>query len=421
MQSLYGIVDLFVVGLYNGSSTTTAVSIGSQVIHMLTLIIVGITMGTTVRIGQAVGARKQEEVSKTIGTTIYLFVLVSLVFVVVLFLLTKNIVSLMLTPTEAYNETVSYLKICFLGIPFITAYNVASSIYRGIGDSEHPMYFVAIACVINIVLDFVLVGTFSLGANGAALATVIGQAVSSVIAFIIMIRKNLGFSLSLKNIKMDKGVLADILKVGIPISLQDGFIQVAFIIITIIANSRGIVVATSVGIVEKIISFMFLVPSAFLSAISTVTAQNVGAGKIDRARKALLVGLGITVVYGLILTIYCQVLPQSLVGLFTKDVEVLAAGSTYLMAYVFDCMFAGIHFCFSGYFCGNQKSGISFLHNIISIILVRIPGAYFASKMFPSTLYPMGWAAPLGSLLSALICVGFFIYEKKSEKRCITD
>lgn len=417
MQTFYGMVDLFVVGLYNGSETTTAVSIGSQVTHMLTVIIVGLAMGSTVKIGRAVGAKDERSAKKAIGTTVIFFIFFAAAITIILTLLTRPITNIMMTPYEAFDETAIYLLICFAGIPFIVAYNVISSIFRGTGNSKQPMYFVAVACITNIVLDFLFIGTFGLGAAGAALGTVCGQAVSVFAALFVLFKKGLGLQIAKSDFRIHKSILTDIIKVGVPIALQDGFIQIAFIVITVIANSRGLIMATSVGIVEKLIGFMFLVPSAFLSAISAITAQNLGAGKKIRAKQALRYGLLITVVWGIICVVYNQFLPQTLVGLFTKDNAVVMAGCDYLRAYAFDCLFAAIHFCFSGYFCGSQKSGISFLHNIISIIAVRIPGAYFASLWFPDTLYPMGLTAPLGSLLSALICVVFYLYYNHKDDK----
>ena len=417
MQTFYGMADLFVVGQFHGAEVTTAVSLGSQVMHMMMVIIVGLAMGATVQIGRAVGAGDRKKAARTMGTTVVLFSAFAILLTAILLVLTNPIIHVMMTPDEAVADTRYYLLICFAGIPFIVAYNVISSVFRGIGDSRRPMYFVAVACVVNILLDFLLIGSFGMGAAGAALATICGQAVSVLLALLFMKRKNFGFALTRKEIRIQRELFWDILKVGIPVAVQDGLIQVAFVVITIIANSRGLVVATGVGIVEKLISFLFLVPSAFLSAISAITAQNMGAGKPERARKSLGYGLLITVSWGLLCSLYNQFFPETLVGLFTKDAAVLIAGASYLRAYSFDCLFAAIHFCFSGYFCGEGKSGISFIHNMISILLMRVPGAYLASVYFPETLYPMGWAAPLGSLLSAIICIGFFRKERNREQK----
>lgn len=408
MQTFYGLADLFVVGLYNDSSTTTAVSIGSQVMHLITVVILGIAMGTTVLIGKAAGAKEEKEATRVAGGSIYLFSVIAIVATIVLECASGLITKVMSTPIESVSQTTSYLRICFGGLPFIIFYNLISSIFRGAGDSKRPMGFVAIACIINIILDFVFIGGFHLGAVGAALGTVLGQAVSVLISLLVIRKINLGFSITKNDIKKEDAAISGVLSVGIPIALQDGLIQVAFIVITIIANGRGLVDATAVGIVEKIICFLFLVPSAFLSAISAVVAQNLGAGKEDRARKSLYYGLAITMIWGILVTVYHQFLPESIVGRFTKELPVLMAGAIYIKSYSIDTFFAGIHFCFSGYFCGCQKSVLSFIHNIISIVLIRIPGAYFTSKFWPDTLYPMGFAAPAGSALSAIICLVFY-------------
>ncbi len=413
LQTFYGMVDLFVVGLYDTSATTTAVSVGSQVMHMLTVIILGFAMGTTVKIGREVGQKDDSAVRRTMGNTIVLFGILSVVLTILLLILTGKIVHVMQTPVEALQETYYYLLICFAGVPFIIAYNVISSIFRGLGDTRHPLYFVAVACVVNVLLDFVLVGTLGLGAAGAALATVCGQGVSVLLALVFLSCILPGTKLVCSDFKPDKKVMGNILQVGTPIALQDGFIQIAFITITVIANSRGLVAAAAVGVVEKIIGFLFLVPSALLSSISAITAQNMGAGKPERAVAALRWGLAVTMGWGILCGVYCQFAPGSLVGLFVKETEVISAGCDYFRSYSWDVFFAAIHFCFSGYFCGCQKAQYSFIHNIISILTVRIPGAYLAAVWFPDNLFPMGVAAPLGSALSAVICIAFYLYSKK--------
>lgn len=416
MQTFYGMVDLYVVGIYDNEVMTTAVSIGSQVMHLLTVVIVGLAMGTTVKIGQSVGAKEKNKTRQTIGTTIKFYAIFAIVLTALLLLLTDRVTAVMMTPKEAAADTSKYLLICFAGLPFITAYNVISSVFRGIGDSRRPMIFVAIACVVNIILDFLFVGGFHLGAAGAAAATVCGQAVSVAISLVMIRKADLGISFTVKDIKIHRQALGSILKVGVPIAMQDGLIQVSFAIITMIANSRGLYDSAGVGIVEKIICFMFLVPSAFLSAIAAITAQNIGAAKPERAKLALRYGLLITCTWGIFCCALSQIFPETLLGMFTNSQKVIRCGVQYLRPYSSDCFFAAIHFCFSGYFNGCQKSMISFIHNIVSIILLRIPVSYLASLYYPDTLMPMGMAAPAGSLLSVFICVGFYIYLLKKDK-----
>lgn len=419
LQTLYGMADLFIIGQFNGVASTTAVSIGSQVMHMITVMIVGIAMGTTVMIGKSVGAKQKKETSKIIGNTVSLFVCLSVVLTVVLLFFVHPIVRIMSTPQQAVEGTTAYLTICFAGIPLITAYNIISSIFRGLGDSKSPMYFIAVACGVNIVLDYVFIGGLHFGASGAALGTTLAQTISVIVALIALIairKKDTGISLKRSDLKPEGKTLKNILGIGIPISLQDGFIQISFIVITIIVNQRGLNDAAAVGIVEKIISFVFLVPSSMLSAVSAIAAQNIGAGKDERATKTLKYAIMISMSFGLCVAVLMQFISNFVVGIFTVDTMVIHMGSQYIRSYIWDCMIAGIHFSYSGYFCAYGKSGISFLHNVLSIVLIRIPGAYFASKWFADTLYPMGCAAPAGSLLSVIVCGIAFIYLKRRRR-----
>ena len=404
LQTLYGLADLFIIGQYEGVASTTAVSVGSQVMHMLTVMIVGLAMGTTVSIGRAVGAGNKKRVSACVGNTITLFMLVSVVLTAVLVLLVDPIVSVMSTPAEAVGGTVRYLTVCFIGIPFITAYNIISSIFRGMGDSKSPMYFIAVACAANIALDYLFMGAMRLGPVGAALGTTLAQALSVLVAF-IAIRRRRSVAVSRGDLHPRRNVMGQILSIGVPVALQDGLIQIAFILITVIANLRGLTDSAAVGIVEKLISFLFLVPSSMLSTVSAIGAQNIGAGDYGRAKQTMWYAIGIAVGFGIIVCILFQFIAEPVVGLFTSDEGVIAAGGQYMHGYIFDCLFAGIHFCFSGYFCACGKSMISFIHNISGVALVRVPGAYLMSKMFPATLLPMGLATAAGSILQVLICI----------------
>lgn len=426
LQTLYGMADLFIIGQFEGVASTTAVSIGSQVMHMLTVMIVGLSMGTTVSVGQAIGAGNRKQAARDVGNTIVLFMAVSVSLMAVLLMLVHPIVSAMSTPVEAVNGTIAYLTICFIGIPFITAYNIISSIFRGMGDSKSPMYFIAVACAANIVLDYIFMGCLHLGPAGAALGTTVSQAISVAVSLIAIIRRK-SIVLRKDDLKPLRPVMGKILKIGVPIAIQDGLIQIAFIVITVIVNHRGLNEAAAVGIVEKVISFLFLVPSSMLSTVSALGAQNIGAGKPERAVQTLRYAVMIAVGFGMIVSIIVQFTAEPIVSLFTDPstadgASVVRFGAQYIRGYIFDCIFAGIHFSFSGYFCACGKSGLSFLHNIIAIVLVRIPGVYLTSKLFPYTLFPMGLATAAGSLLSVVICViAFTIIRRKDTKLLSAD
>ena len=377
---------------------------------MLTVMIVGLAMGSTVSIGQAVGAGDRKKAASGIGNTVTLFMCLSVVLTVALLVFVRPVVTIMSTPEAAVPGTVEYLTICFIGIPFITAYNIISSIFRGLGDSKSPMYFIAVACVANIALDYLFMGALHLGPSGAALGTTLSQAVSVIIALVVIRRHSGALAVKKTDFRPARPVMAKLLRIGVPIAMQDGLIQIAFIIITVIANRRGLNDAAAVGIVEKIISFLFLVPSSMLSTVSALGAQNIGAGKPERARLTLRYAACIAICFGVCMMILMQFAAEPVVSLFTDraqsdGAEVIRLGGQYMRGYVWDCIFAGVHFSFSGYFCACGRSGLSFLHNISAILLVRVPGVYLTSLFFPDTLFPMGLATSMGSLLSVIICV----------------
>lgn len=414
LQTLYGMADLFIAGQYNGAEVITAISVGSQIMHMLTVIIVGLAAGSSILISQAVGAKEEKTASKVTGNTITLFFILSVFLTFILLISTKRIISLVSTPKESIEQTFGYLQICFTGIPFVIFYNVIASMYRGIGDSKSPMIFVIIACTLNIILDFIFVGLFGMQAKGAAVATVISQGVSVIISLIAII-KTKAFRLHKDDFKLETKITSRILKIGLPVAFQEGFIQISFIVITVIANRRGVNIAAAVGIAEKIICFLFLIPSSMLTSISAIAAQNIGAGFFDRAKKTFWTGTAIAVCIGAVFTVLFQFISPFVISLFTSQSEVVVYGTQYLRAYVIDCIIAAIHFCFSGYFTAMGKSLISFIHNSISIVTFRIPGAWLASKFWPENLFPMGLAAPCGSLLSVIICFSVLCYMQRKK------
>lgn len=415
LQILYGLADMFVIGQYCGVDSTTAVSNGAQVMYMVTVILIGLAMGTTVLTARSVGAKDAVRTRQIVGNTITMFALLALLLMVVLLLLRGWIVGVMDTPIEAVGGMRQYLTVCFVGIPFIIAYNIIASIFRGLGDSRSPMVFVAVACAFNIALDYLFIGYFRLGAMGAALGTTLSQMVSVVFALCSIRRHHGVLDVHREDLRLRRAVVGQILKIGLPVAMQDGFIQVSFIAITIIANGRGLVDAAAVGIVEKFIGLVFIVPSAMLSTVSAIAAQNIGASQLDRAVRTMRCAMTITTVYGVICAVVLQFIPDLAVGIFTDNAQVLAQGSDYLRGYVWDCIFASIHFCFSGFFTACGYSIISFVHNSISIVTARIPLAWLASRLYPDTLYPMGLATCTGSVVSCVICLVAFWWIRRHQ------
>ena len=405
LQTLYGMADLFIIGQFDGVAATSAVAIGSQVMHMITVIIVGLAMGCIVSIGRYMGAKQYEKVKAVIANAVLLFTLLSLCMMVICLFAMEDIVAILATPAQAVADTKAYLLLCFLGIPFICAYNLISSIFRGMADSKRPLYFIAIACVCNIALDYLFVGGFHLGAQGAALATILAQAISVMISLFYVVKQKQKQMPRGKDIRFNSPIMRELCHIGIPIAIQDGFIQVAFLVITIFVNMRGLYDAAAVGIVEKMICILFLVPSSMLQTVSALGANHLGAKEYHRARLVLYDACIITIIWGLAIVLLMHWKASFFIQLFTSQKEVILLGSQYMKGYVWDCIFAGLHFSFSGYFCAYGYAYLSFLHNVISIMLVRLPCSYYATTYFIDTLYPMGLAVSFGSFVSVCICL----------------
>lgn len=419
MQAFYGAVDLLVVGQFSGVSAISAVNIGSQIMQIVTCFVIGISMGVTVKLANTVGSHDDQTAAHIVGSTVVLFALLALVGTPLMLWQADNLAVLLHTPVEAMAETIQYVRICSAGLPFIIAFNVIAGILRGLGDSKTPMYFVGIACVVNVVGDLVLVSVFGMGVAGAAIATAGAQLVSSVFGIIYLLRNRFPFSFTRKSIRLNKFAVRGIAAVGLPIAMQDTLINISFILLTVIANGRGLVASSAVGVVEKLIMFMFLVPSAMLSAISAITAQNVGAGKPERAVQSAKYGAAIAAAFGIVMCALSWSLPSVLTAIFSTDAAVIREAGEYLKTYSIDCILVAFTFCINGYLCGTERSLVTFVHNVISIFLVRIPAAYVLSLAFPESLLPMGLASPLGSIASLLILAGYFLWKRASRCRVI--
>ena len=401
LQTLYGMADLFITGQFRGVADITAVAIGSQGMHMLTVMIVGLAMGSTVAIGRAVGGGDRARAACAIGNTVTLFMALSLALTVVLFALADEIVAVMSTPADAVGGTAAYLKICFAGVPFITAYNIISSIFRGLGDTKSPMHFVAAACAVNIALDYLFIGGFGMGPEGAALATTLSQAASVALALFVITRRRSGISVSRGDFRPKRAVMGQILKIGVPITLQDGFIQISFIIITIIVNMRGLADAAAVGIVEKMMSFLFLVPSSMLSAVSALGAQNLGAGKPERIKPVYRDCILTVLLIGVPMCALLYFFGQPLLGIYiAKDdpayASVIASGMvrvTYMGMTYFVC---GIMETCCGMVRGLGRSWMPMVVTIFGACVLRIIWIYtiFQTHHTLDVLYlsyPVSW------------------------------
>lgn len=415
LQVLYGSVDLLVVGQFGQTSDVSGVSIGSQVMSLMTNFVLGLTTGVTVLLGQYVGANEEKKLSKTVGAGIVLSIIIAMIFTILLLMFNQQIVSLMNTPDSAIEATRNYLFVCSIGVVFIVGYNVVSSILRGLGDSKTPLLFVFIACIINIVVDFILVGYFHMGAMGAAIATVLAQGTSFIFSILYLMKKGFGFHFDKKDICFSV-YFQKVLKIGFPIGFQSILVNLSFLIITIVINGMGVVASASVGVVEKLMGFLMLPSVAFGASLSTIVAQNIGAQQYKRATQSLKYAIMFCLSFACIITTICIVDGSIFTRIFTNDQEVINNGALYLKFYSLDCLLTSFLFCLNGYLNGYKKTVFTMIHSLTATFLGRIPLTILISQLPHVTLLEMGLAAPLSTIISLVM---IFVYFKKTKFDCI--
>lgn len=416
LQAMYGAVDLLIVGKFASAADVSAVSTGSQIMMTLTNLVSSFAMGTTVLLAQQIGCGQRKEGGKTIGTALILFGIIALMMTAILVLFAPQISQIMNAPEEAFEKTVNYVRICGCGMLVIIAYNLIGCIFRGLGDSRTPLVTVAIACVCNIAGDLLLCAGFGMGTEGAAFATVFAQVISVVISLALIRRKELPFELKRENIRIEKNLLRKMTSLGAPIALQDLLVSISFLIILAIVNSIGVTASAGVGVAEKVCAFIMLISSAFMQSISAFVAQNYGAGRLDRAKKALYYGAGVSFIIGVGMFFLSFYHGDVLAGIFSSDASVVAAAVDYLKAYAIDCMFTAIFFCYTGFYNGIGMTKFVMAQGIIGAFGVRVPVSYFMSRQSWATLFHIGLATPISSVVQLILCAGCMIYLKKKKR-----
>lgn len=414
LQAMYGGVDLLVVGRFAETADVSGVSTGSQIMQVVTFCTTSLAMGITILVGQAIGRGKPDEANRVIGSGVCLFAVLAVGLSALMVVFAGPLARLMHAPDEALSQTCAYIRICGAGTVFISAYNLLGSIFRGLGDSKMPLVTVTIACVINIFGDLLLVAVFGMGAAGAALATVASQAVSVLLSFLIIRRRKI-LSLTRRDLRFDRTIIWRILKLGVPISLQDFLVGISFLILLIIVNSKGLVASAGMGVAEKVCTFIMLVPCAASQSLAAFVAQNIGAARPDRAKKALRYGMGVAAVFGVAMSYLAFFHGDTVSLLFTKDALVAAASHSYLKAYGIDCLIAPFLFSFFGYYSGCGKTAFVMFQGIFGAFCVRIPVAYFMSRLPGATLFMIGLGTPASSVVQLTLCLIMFVWYGKHD------
>lgn len=415
LQAAYGAVDLLVVGRFGSTAGLSAVSTGSQILNLVTFVITQLAMGITVLIARYIGEKSTGQIGQLLGGAVTAFAIVSAVLFVVMVFFAKPLAVLMQAPQEAISLTTVYVRICGGGIFFIVAYNVLAAIFRGLGDSRSPLIFVAVACVVNIIGDLILVAGFHLDAAGAAIATVAAQAVSVVLAIVLLKKKDLKFGIQKKDFRIN-GQCKRFLKVGLPLALQEFLTQMSFLALCAFVNKLGLEASSGYGVACKIVNFAMLVPSSLMQSMASFVSQNVGAGKPDRAKKSMFTGMGLGVIVGVVVFICVWCFGDVLTSVFTTDTAVIQKGTEYLRGFAPETIVTAVLFSMVGFFNGYEKTVWVMIQGLVQTLLVRLPLAYVMSIQPHASLTKIGLAAPVATCFGIVLNVIFYlIFTRKME------
>ena len=416
LQAAYGAVDLLVVGRFGSTSGLSAVSTGSQVLNLVTFVVIQFAMGITVLIARYLGEKRPERIGAVIGGAAIVFTMISIGLFVVMVCFARPISVLMQAPVEAVDLTSSYVRICGSGIFFIVAYNLLSAIFRGLGDSNSPLLFVLVACIVNVIGDLVLVAGLHMDAAGAAIATVTAQALSVVFAVILLIKKDLPFKITKKDFCLNPQC-KKFLKIGLPLALQEFLTQVSFLALCAFVNRLGLEASSGYGVACKIVNFAMLVPSALMQSMASFVSQNVGAGKTKRAKQSMFTGIGVGLAVGCLVFLLVMFKGDMLAGFFSIDAAVIRNGYDYLKGFAPETIVTAIMFSMVGYFNGNNKTVWVMAQGLIQTLLVRLPLAYFMSIQPNASLTKIGLAAPISTMVGVVLNIGFYVYLNRAEQK----
>ena len=416
LQAAYGAVDLLVVGRFGSTAGLSAVSTGSQILNLVTFVVTQLAMGVTVLIARYLGEKRPEQIGAVLGGAAVVFTILSVGIFILLVGFARPISVLMQAPEEAVGLTASYVRICGGGIFFIVAYNLLSAIFRGLGDSRSPLLFVLVACLVNIAGDLILVAGFGMDAAGAAIATVLAQAVSVVLAVALLVRKKLPFAITRADFRLNPQC-RKFLSIGLPLALQEFLTQLSFLALCAFVNRLGLTASSGYGVASKIVNFAMLIPSALMQSMASFVAQNVGAGDQKRAKKSMLTGIGMGLVFGCAVFALVMLKGDALAGIFSPDAEVVQKGFEYLKGFAPETILTVILFSMLGYFNGNNKTLWVMAQGLIQTLLVRLPFAYVMSIQPNASLTKIGLAAPVSTLVGVILNVGFYLYLDRKGKR----
>ena len=408
LQTLYGMVDLYIVGRFATTADVSAVSVAGTVIATFLMLLIGLSVGATVVVGQRFGAGDKKSLASVSATAFTLAWIVGAALMVVVAALAVPILGWIHTPEEAMHGAISYMLICSVGYLFQSVYNMLSGILRGVGDSRSPLLFVGVSTVFNIVGDILLVGVLGMGAAGAAIATVLAQLLCTVYGILHVKRRGFPFDFRAGSYRLDRNDAGELLRIGVPVALQELLVMLSFIVLSGIVNTFGLRASAAAGILDKFFLFATVPTNAFNASISAMVAQNIGAGEHRRAVQCMWYGSLLSGLFALVFFLLALFIPEKLIGIFTTDGGVIEEGVRYYGGYKYDYLLCSLVFCANGFINGAGHTRFTLINNIVSTYVVRIPACLLAAGVLRAGLAGVGWALPLATLVQVIAAYAFF-------------
>lgn len=409
VQSLYNIVDMIVVGKYIGTIGISGVNIGGQLTNILTIIGIAFCSGASILISQSFGAKNKEDTIKIISTLFTFLCFLSIILSALLFVFSDIILDILDTPNESYTYAKQYFSVTILGTIFIFGYNALSSVMRAVGNSKIPLFFISIACVLNIILDYLFVGYFNMEVVGVAYATIISQATSMFLCILYLAKSDFLFEFSSQSFKIHIDKLKIIVKIATPLVIQQLALNVAYMAMTFLSNSLGVTSSAALAIVARFNGFAFIPANAISMSISAIVAQNIGAKDLERAKNTMWTGMKISVILSVPIFLFAQLTPQLYIKIFNNDPNLLEYSTAYLRYFSYDYLIVPICLCIMGLFSGSGHTKISSTMSLLYGIIFRLPLAFAFVKIFNLGLAGIGLSAPISNFLVLIIII--FMYR----------
>ena len=416
LQTVYNMVDMIVAGNVIGSNGLSAVSIGGDVLTLLTFAAMGLSSAGQIVISQYIGANQKEKVGRVIGTLFVILMGSAVLLTVICLFIYPYILNWLNTPAEAYQMASDYIATCICGLVFIYGYNLVSAIMRGMGDSKRPFIFISIASVVNLILDIVFMAYMNMGTFGAALATVIGQALSFLFAAVVLYRIRHEIYFDFKHLRIDQEVLFPIVSLGIPMIIQSAAINVSKLFVNSWINTYGVSAVAITGIGHKLEIIIGVIGQGVSSAGGTMVAQNIGARKFERVPKVIATSFVIMSVVGICMLIPTVLFPHEVFGLFVKDEAVLAMAGSYVPVAVvlyIGCVLRPPMFALIN---GSGNSKLNLAVAVIDGIIARIGLALFLGVVLNWGIYGFWYGNAFSGWMPFFIGIFYYLSGNWKEK-----